>query len=534
MIFTLNIGVNTLLFNKKPRLSKFQTVGVLTNFLTEQVIQRDFITKKMDFGECEDLIEKNKIEVVFIEKQLYEEDHPWLGFNLDERIQYFKKLNVNIIIINNSDDTKIIDKECFQINVSVDNSDNFSYTNDALMTPILINERKYNPIDSKKIKDVLIIDLNSKETELSDEFKKFIKIVKPTIDFLKSDNISRSFIKNLLLKIKKYKVLYFLNSNIVNKRFLLNLELLCAAQKTIMIIDSEFEFDLKFNAHSYDEETNINYLQSFLNPGVHNDHKMISDNRLTFLRNSLMQYKGLPNLINGDTVKEEITISVITSTKRKWTLKDYIKRLNQQNDIKLESILLTHGFELTEVEKKELYNLANFSLSIISAKSNIVFGACLNMCIDEISFKYFTKIDDDDFYYPNYLIDSWIALEYSKADIVGKYSQFVYLEELDLTIQRFSSRQYIFSEYVAGATIFSESEFIKKYRFSEIPKAVDSDILRRVKEDNGTIYCNHPYEFCIFRDDDKESHTWQAPDTHLLRSADILFYGDPSASLSIN
>ena len=519
--------------NKIPKLSKSQTVGVVTNFLTEQFIKRDFKTKKMNIGECEEVIEKNKIEIVFIENNIYEEDHDWYHFTLDDTLEYFKRLNVNIVIINHEEDMGLIDEECFQMNISK-NAMTPVYEKNMLTTPMLFNENILNPAESKKTKDIIFVDFDGHEAELSEDKEKFIKTIKPSIDIIASDKVTRPVIKNIIQKIKKSKVLYVQYKEDIDQTFLRDLDLVCVARKTIMVVDPLYSFTPKYSFKSPDSESDMNYLQSFLNGGLHNDHRTIGNARRAFLENSMIKYRGLDSLLNGDVETNSIGISVVTSTKRKWTIGDYIERLNNQNHVHIEAVLLTHGFELTEEEKSAFCDLAKFDLEIISATSDTVFGACLNMCIDRISLDYFTKIDDDDFYYPNYLIDSWISLKYSNADIVGKYSQFVYMEEEDLTVQRFSSRQNLFSEYVAGATIFCETDFVKHYMFNEIPKAVDSDILRRVQNDGGKIYCTHPYEFCIFRAGDKGAHTWQAPDTHLLRSADILFYGDPEDSLSIN
>src|SRR5699024_5398689 len=203
-------------------------------------------------------------------------------------------------------------------------------------------------------------------------------------------------------------------------------------------------------------------------------------------------------------------------------------------NVKLQVVLLTHGFSLTESEKEKLASKAEFNLTIINEPSTLSFGLCLNKAISFASEKYFTKLDDDDYYYSNYLIDSWIAHKYSSANIVGKHSQFVYLEDSKMIIQRFNSQQYKYSEYVAGASIFCETEFINKYLFSDLKKAVDSDLLRRVREDGGKLYCLHPYEFCIFRAGDKSEHTWQVDDIRLLKSAKIHFIGDPTETIEVN
>src|SRR5699024_459071 len=140
-----------------------------------------------------------------------------------------------------------------------------------------------------------------------------------------------------------------------------------------------------------------------------------------------------------------------------------------------------------------------FDLKIITQSSDITLGECLNDCIEFVESDYITKMDDDDFYYPNYLLDAWIAKKYSQASIVGKNAQFVYMEGENLTIQRFRQQQQRFTTYVAGGTIFCETSLLKEYKFSDIPRAVDTDLFNRVLGDGGNIFSTHPYEFCLYR-----------------------------------
>src|SRR5699024_11731281 len=95
-------------------------------------------------------------------------------------------------------------------------------------------------------------------------------------------------------------------------------------------------FKPKYSFKSPDSESDMNYLQSFLNSGIHNDHRTIGNARRAFLENSMIQYKGLDSMLNGDVETNSVGISVITSTKRRWTIGDYIERLNNQNHVYIE------------------------------------------------------------------------------------------------------------------------------------------------------------------------------------------------------
>ncbi|WP_462420192.1 glycosyltransferase [Salinicoccus sp. Marseille-QA3877] len=516
--------------NKKPLLNKDQTVGVIANFFTEQLLKRDFKTKKMLINDVLDLLEENMIEVVFIECNIYEEDHDWYGYSFKEMADYIEKFNVNVIAVN-SDQLENYN-DYFQLNFSSKHKE-CEIEGNIISMPLMLNEYMFNPIETHRKKhDILFFSLG--EPAEDKILNQFLKREKPKYDEIISPKITRSTLKELIRKIKLSKVLYIYYSDDFDKKLLKYIELSAVLQNTILILDPHFTYQMNYAFVSPDIESNANYLQTFINEGLYTDKKIIKSNRQAFLNNTLMQLPSLDEILNGNLDKKKIEVSVITSTKRKWTINEYIERINKQRHVDIQVILLTHGFELSVEEQQNIVEKANFEIKIINEDSSVIFGVCLNKCIDYATKEYFAKIDDDDFYYPNYLLDSWISQNYSNADIVGIYSQFVYLESEDLTIQRFKSHKNRYSEYVAGATIFCETELIKKYMFSEIPKAVDSDLLRRVLSKNGKIYCGHPYEFCIFRADDKTAHTWTVPDTHLLRSSEILFYGDPTDSLSIN
>lgn len=509
-------------------LSKGQKVGVITNYSTEEFLKRDFITKKMNLGEYVELVQKEQIEVVFIEKDIYEIDHQWYGLKLEGIVDSISILNVNIVIIDNTNDNENIKEyPCLVMNES---SEDIRLVDNKLHMPYLLNEKILNPTRVKKTIDLIVI----KFTEFNSELKTMIKTAGLNREIIPLLDMKRGNIKKIVSKMKSSKVIYIPFNTNMDYRLLSYLEKAAVLQNTVMVIDPEYSFDMKYAVKSLNQETTMHLIQTYTNDGLYLDKKVISDSRKVFLKNTLIQYGSFDNVLQGNIEQKEIKISVITSTKRKWTLPEYIDRLNKQSNVTIEVILLTHGFELDDIEKKDLIESANFELNIISEDQSTVFGTCLNKCIDLANYEYFTKIDDDDYYYPNYLIDSWIAKQFSEADIVGKYSQFVYLESTNMTIQRFGHLQNRYSKYVAGATIFCETEFVKRFMFSEKSKAVDSDIIRRVLEKEGTLYCTHPYEFCIFRAENKEEHTWQIPDVTLLRSADVLFYSNPHETLTIN
>src|SRR5699024_8332666 len=114
----------------------------------------------------------------------------------------------------------------------------------------------------------------------------------------------------------------------------------------------------------------------------------------------------------------KVNVSVITSTNRKHNLSRYIEQLKNQNLVNIQLILVTHGFELSEEELKVFLDKgSNIEIEVIEVGQEFPLGYCLNTAIQNIEHEYVAKIDDDDYYYENYLIDSWISAKYSGADL---------------------------------------------------------------------------------------------------------------------
>lgn len=521
--------------NKKPRFSNNQDIGLITTYLTEQMFTEYFKVTQLNLDDYIEVIFEKKLEVVFIDSYIYEEDHSWYQINIYDILKELSLLDINIIIINNDNRYKYSGEDYFVIDIDY-STDKISSSSNKLTMPPVLDEKKYNPIDDKPKLDILYLCFG--KFERTEQIQFLHKHFKPKREEIISEKITRLQIIHIMKKIKESKVLYLYYSNKVSETLLKYIEIASSLQNTTLILNEKYEvtndndyFDI---INTKDDESNMNYIRAFSKPGKFKEISNIKKHRNIFLTNTLAMYNSIPRILNGEIEKNEISVSVVTSTKRKNTLLEYVNRMNSQNFVTCEIILLTHGFTLNETEKNELNKKSIHKIKILEESNKTSYGNCLNKCISNIENDYFSKIDDDDFYYSNYLIDNWIAMKYSSADIVGKHSQFVYLESNEFVLQRFHQQQYRYSPYVAGATIFCTSEFIRHYMFSDLPRAIDSDLLRRVSADNGSVYCGHPYEFCIFRDNDKDAHTWQVSDIRLLKSAKIHFYGDPKDTLEIS
>lgn len=510
----------------KPDVIKGQKIGFIGNYFTEQLFQRDFQVKILERDNCEAFVDDSQLSIVLVDTEFYNKDNSWQGLSLIELITYLETLDLVVVLVSYND--KIINPNYYHIFIS-ENPEAYENTDEKIHLPYLINEYIFNPINLKKSKHIAILSDTEKfeefESVLDNQLIKYLEKEINNIECLNVENLSKPNLLKVSRIIKKCKVVYIDNPESFSNVILKYIQLICAAQQTALIYKS------KTSKNSYiiseDNYVNIiNLLKSFNNESILNDHNILRTSRRVFLNNSLMRYNQLPSILNGDGfISKDIKISVVTSTIRKNNISNLIEQMNKQNYVDIEIILLTHGFRMNEDDILKVKEQSKFPVKILNEERKVVYGACLNKCIENMSYDYFAKIDDDDLYFPNYLIDSWIAYQYSEASIVGKHSSFWYFENQGMTSIRFEKQAYKFTKYIAGATLFTSKKTIDEFKFSPLASGIDSDLLKRISEKKKLIYCNGPYEFSVFRDIDSSSHTWKVDELYLLRSSKILFYG---------
>lgn len=516
---------------KKPKFFQNQSVGFVGSYFTEQLLRTDFNLKVLEKGFCETITVDSQLTTVFIDTEFFNIDNSWSQFSLIDLIGYLESLDLMIVLVTYR--KKTISSDYFHLHISKDCAE-YKTSEHHIAIPYLINENIFNPINQKKDNHLLILKNDKNESKFNQNLVSYLDANSGDYNIYNMNDSSKPSLIKLVNLIRKSTVLYIDKPNEINQVLINYIKLICAALNTFLVIKdvSTDQDDYSFTCD--DDMTILHTIKSYENLSILNDHYLIKNARSVYLDNSLMQCNSLSDILNEKNIhKKDIKISVVTSTVRKQNLDDLITRLNHQNYVQLEIVLLTHGFKLTNSEKEQLTDLSKHPIKFLYESSSVVYGKCLNICIENMDYEYFAKIDDDDFYYPNYLIDSWLVYQYSKAELVGKHSTYWYMKNQNLVAERFQGQVNKYTKYVAGATLFSRSEFIKRYKFSPLASGIDRDLLSRIDEDKHRIYCGNPYEFCVYRDDDNESHTWKVDDLYILRSSLIKFWGSPELSLTV-
>ncbi|WP_335645010.1 glycosyltransferase family protein [Arthrobacter dokdonensis] len=226
------------------------------------------------------------------------------------------------------------------------------------------------------------------------------------------------------------------------------------------------------------------------------------------------------------------TASALVPTIRPHKVEDVFRTVAGQRGISTQLVLLTHGFELEEKTLRELQNRYGLTdVILLKAGRDVTLGECLNRCVNAADGDILAKIDDDDFYGTSYLSDQIFAMDFSKADVVGKQAHYMHLAASKATILRFGHREHRYTDFVMGPTIVASKEIFVANPFPALGIGEDSGFLRSAGTSGMQIYSADRFNFYQVRAGD--GHTWQVEDAELLASGDLKFFGDPKNQVSI-
>lgn len=220
------------------------------------------------------------------------------------------------------------------------------------------------------------------------------------------------------------------------------------------------------------------------------------------------------------------SVSALVPTIRPYQLENVYRTLAAQQDVDVELILLTHGFEADAGTLRDLqssYALEN--VTILTAGRDVPLGECLNRCIEAASGQVVAKVDDDDHYGTHYLSDQLYALKYSGAEVVGKQAHYVHLTSSNASVMRYAAREHRYTDFVMGPTIVVERSVAREHPFPAVGRGEDTGFLRNAAASGARIYSADRFNYYQIRS--AAGHTWQIADAELLASGDLKFYGDP-------
>ncbi|WP_188190600.1 glycosyltransferase [Nonomuraea sp. SYSU D8015] len=202
--------------------------------------------------------------------------------------------------------------------------------------------------------------------------------------------------------------------------------------------------------------------------------------------------------------------SVLLATRRTDMVSFALDQIARQRDVQLEVILALHGVPQGHPDVAPAIAAFEGPLTVYEADHQAVFGEVLNEAAARASGSFLLKMDDDDWYGPDFLSDLLLAHSYSGAQVVGTVPEFVYLSSIDVTVHRKQITEQITS-FVAGGTILVErSAFQAIGGFRPLRRSVDTQFQEALQAAGGQIYRTHGLGY-ILRRGPAANHTWQEP-----------------------
>lgn len=225
-------------------------------------------------------------------------------------------------------------------------------------------------------------------------------------------------------------------------------------------------------------------------------------------------------------------VSLLVSSMRPHQLRHVFRTAGSFTGVDIELILATHGFQVTAPELRDLrQEFGVDEVTVLERPKTVSLGSCLNDCVSASSGAVLSKMDDDDFYAPSYMLDIVHALSYSRADVVGKQAHYVFVAESNVTVLRYGDREHRFSTAVMGPTITAGRSVFENVQFQGLSLGEDTAFLSDVKNGGGTIYSADRFNYFQYRGN--ADHTWKIPDAKITASGNVVFFGNPTEHVVI-
>ena len=166
-------------------------------------------------------------------------------------------------------------------------------------------------------------------------------------------------------------------------------------------------------------------------------------------------------------VSQYPSVSVVIATVRPNDLENILNQILKQTLPQFEVLLGLHDIDLNTKHKALIKKLGARKVKVSHQKfpKSATLGEILTTLCQKSSGEYISKIDDDDYYGPEHLRDLVDTALDTKAEVVGRAMNYVYLEPLSLSVRRYSPNGIqaveLWSEWVCGGTILVKREAAK-------------------------------------------------------------------------
>ncbi len=162
-------------------------------------------------------------------------------------------------------------------------------------------------------------------------------------------------------------------------------------------------------------------------------------------------------------------------------------------------------------------------ISIVNIPQEQTVGTVLNYGIHKATGEYFFRVDDDDFYGPNYILDNLLYQRAVKAEVFGKRASFFHFEGEDEiylrnnlfpSIKLFPASMFHRTQdyLISGCSFAAPVKFLRNYRYPDsIQASVDTALVERISEQEPNLTCllTDNLNLVVERTTNASNHTWR-------------------------
>ncbi|WP_167880535.1 glycosyltransferase family A protein [Nocardioides guangzhouensis] len=204
--------------------------------------------------------------------------------------------------------------------------------------------------------------------------------------------------------------------------------------------------------------------------------------------------------------------SVLLATMRPGKLAFALRQFGRQRGVDAELVLVTHGFTADESRVRDV--IGDRPATLVPKPREAMFGDVLNAGVDAAAGDVIVKMDDDDWYGPDFLSDLLWARHYSGADVTGMPAEFVYLEGSDRTIRRTDESER-HAKFIAGGTMLLPRGLLRELGgFRKVRRSVDANLLAALQAARSQVYRTQGLGYVLHRS--PGGHTWDPGDAYFL------------------
>lgn len=210
-------------------------------------------------------------------------------------------------------------------------------------------------------------------------------------------------------------------------------------------------------------------------------------------------------------------VSMITPTKEPGDYVRIIENAFAQTHDKLE-LVVGFGYLYSEADVADF--IARFEeesrrtgrtirLRHVHFREKVILGYKLNALMHEATGEVIAKMDDDDYYGPNYVSDMLLPMRWGDFDLIGKYQTFWHDVQSDKFYLKNLRGAHKTTDLVFGATFVGRRTMFLRNPFPERRTGEDTLQLAQLKSNGYRIYSADPFNFSYRRR--ASQHTWDLP-----------------------